>query len=933
MTASHEPIIDRETWEKTVALREAKARTHKRGRPTAGKHLFRKGFLKCGKCGEDMSPLTYRDRPHPTDQIYRCLGRKRHSHTCDMSAVHRSDVDSAVYSYFKELGLDAEATRAQLVAARKRSLAEARDVLRSAQEETQTARERLERIKRDYLSGQLRAFEWRKLREELEPELVAAQAEEERLRTQLEEAESESALSRITADLLGQLSEIRAQIAREVTDVKEAAAVRAALMRLFDGFVLHRGSPRHETREGTKVAYWLEPVLSQHQMSGYVDRLREKSPPGGGGDPLGKAGKNFDASVIPSPEEEVRQERGAFLLHQSPRHLWPMVQRRLAEHVQDAARGAGLRVPGTEDDLGDAGEDDRARAHRAGLERDVEGRARQPPASQRLRRGADRQDLRVGSRVGAQLSLVAGGRNRLLAASDHGPDRDVAVALRLASALDRKAHQALAGGGCGLGLHRSGSMWHQQLRRQAGVSGRTCSIAGVRQAHDHMNPRLPICAVLVLLASLAARPAAAPAATGISPAHGFEPHQLVVRFQGERHGRAVGLPRGIHVGPAAAALRRNPRVLYAAPNYIATASADVQTQTVVPNDPGLLSRTASPPGDWVNRQWNFLPWEEGPEPALPTSPGGINAIGAWTNLAAAGRPGAQGITVAVLDTGIAYRGSGKRFRRSPDFRPAQFVPGYDFVDRDRLPLDENGHGTHVAGTIAEETNNGIGLTGLAYHAKLMPVRVLNKNGSGRASDIARGIRFAVAHGADVINMSFNFSCGKRVPSVDQELRSAYRLGVVTVASIGNLGSESCVSPPATGPRVIGVGGTTEGGCLGAYSLTGKHIDVVAPGGGLPAPGCPSVSARPIYQVTFVDGTTRRFGQPGTYVGTSMAAAHVSGVAAMVLAAGVLKPHASGRGTVNRLTRRLRKTARNLGSPSTRQGAGLIDAAAATDPSF
>jgi site-specific DNA recombinase len=83
----HEAIVDQETWDKAVALREAKARTHKRGRPSAGKHLFRKGFLKCGICGEPMSPLTYRERPHPTDQIYRCLGRKRHSHTCDMSAI------------------------------------------------------------------------------------------------------------------------------------------------------------------------------------------------------------------------------------------------------------------------------------------------------------------------------------------------------------------------------------------------------------------------------------------------------------------------------------------------------------------------------------------------------------------------------------------------------------------------------------------------------------------------------------------------------------------------------------------------------------------------------------------------------------------------------------------------------------------------------
>jgi hypothetical protein len=214
-----------------------------------------------------------------------------------MSAVYRSDVDSAVYAYFRDLGLDAAATREQLVAARELELAQARDVLESAEQKTQTARGRLERIKRDYISEQLNAAEWRELRAELEPELSDAQAEEERLRKQLEEAESETALSKITAELLAQLSEIRAEITKEVTDSKEAAAVRAALMRLFDGFVLHRGSPLHEKRESTKVAYWLEPVLSQHQMGGYGDRLRPKLRTTDSGDPFGEAENNSDPAI------------------------------------------------------------------------------------------------------------------------------------------------------------------------------------------------------------------------------------------------------------------------------------------------------------------------------------------------------------------------------------------------------------------------------------------------------------------------------------------------------------------------------------------------------------------------------------------------------------------------------------------------------------
>jgi serine protease len=447
-----------------------------------------------------------------------------------------------------------------------------------------------------------------------------------------------------------------------------------------------------------------------------------------------------------------------------------------------------------------------------------------------------------------------------------------------------------------------------------------------------MTRSIPILAAVALLsATITAAPAGA--ATSISSAHEFVPRQVVLKLQGARVARTVALPAGVDVRRAVATLRRNPRVAYAAPNYIATASKTATTATAgIANDPGALTTPPGPPGGWVSLQWNFLPWEGTATAQLPVSPGGIDAVGAWQNLIAAGRRGASGVTIAVLDTGVAYRNDGTRFRRSPDFTSGQFVPGYDFVGEDHLPLDQNGHGTHVAGTIAEKTNNGIALVGLAYRAKLMPVRVLDRNGSGQADDIAQGIHFAVAHGADVINMSFNFGCGKRVPSIDEELRYAYREGVVAVASIGNLGSEACISPPATGPQTIGVGGTTEGGCLGAYSLLpGKGVDVLAPGGGSPAVGCPSVSSRSIYQVTLKGGDPRRFAEPGTYIGTSMSAAHVSGVAAMVLASGVLAKGASPRARVDQVTRRLRRTARDLGLPAQRQGAGLIDAAKATGP--
>lgn len=463
---------------------------------------------------------------------------------------------------------------------------------------------------------------------------------------------------------------------------------------------------------------------------------------------------------------------------------------------------------------------------------------------------------------------------------------------------------------------------------------------GIPASFDtQMKRLLPTLAAAALLAAFVA--AASPggpapakaAATGIAPAaqaRGFAPGRVVVKFDGERSGRAMALPPRVGVREAAAALRGSPGVAYAEPDYIATAS------TFLPDDTGTIPATPELAGNWTLRQWNFLPWQPDTTGTL-TSPGGIDAVGAWRNLIAAGRPGAKGVTVAVLDTGIAYRnlgkrpeGGGARFRRSPDFSAKQFVAGYNFVDDNRLPVDTNGHGTHVAGTIAEETNNGVGLTGLAYKAKLMPVQVLNSHGRGQASAIAKGIRFATKRGAQVINMSFNFGCGKKVPDVDEALRLAAKKGIVLVASVGNLGSETCISPPATEGYVVGVGGATEGGCLGSYSLTGEDVDVVAPGGGPPIAGCPSILSAPIYQVTLKSHGSPNFGTPSDYIGTSMAAAHVSGVAAMIIASGVLG-NVSQRSLNNRVTQRLKDTARSIGLPSTQQGAGLIDAAKATEP--
>jgi serine protease len=314
---------------------------------------------------------------------------------------------------------------------------------------------------------------------------------------------------------------------------------------------------------------------------------------------------------------------------------------------------------------------------------------------------------------------------------------------------------------------------------------------------------------------------------------------------------------------------------------------------------------------------------------------GVNAPQAWANVSADGAPGGLKVVVAVLDTGVAYANRGK-YRRSPDFHRYTFVQGHDFISRTPHPNDHNGHGTFVAGTIAEATNNRYGLTGLAYDARIMPVRVLDATGEGDASVIAEGVRFAVNHHARVINLSLEFSSevsASDIPELMEALRYAYRHGVTVVAAAGNEGSTS-IPYPARAPHVIAVGATTEHGCLASYSNYGRHITLVAPGGGpdaaLPSdPDCnPELpSGRDIFQMTYTGASPRAFGFPGGYEGTSMATPHVAAAAALVIASGVLghKPSPS------QITARLKATARKLGGPGDRSlyGAGLLDVGAAT----
>src|SRR4051794_7517581 len=341
---------------------------------------------------------------------------------------------------------------------------------------------------------------------------------------------------------------------------------------------------------------------------------------------------------------------------------------------------------------------------------------------------------------------------------------------------------------------------------------------------------------------------------------------------------------------------------------------------VIPNDPGR----AKAPGGWEKIQWNF------------SGPFGVNAPGAWANVAAAGHPGGRGVTVAVLDTGVAYANHGRR-RRSPDLDPHSFVRGYDFVGRDTHPDDPEGHGTHVASTIAESTNNAYGLTGLAYGARIMPVRVLDSRGEGDSSTIAAGVRFAAKHGAKVINLSLEFSSdvtASQIPALIKAIHYAHAKGAVVVAASGNE-AYSAVAYPARATFVLSVGATTEHGCLADYSNQGRGLDLVAPGGGADAvlPGDPNCRpqdppGRDVSQITYSDISRRHFGIDQEE-GTSMAVPHVSAAAALVIASGVLGTHPSPVA----IQHRLEATAPDPGPAGydRRYGWGLIDAAAATAP--
>jgi subtilisin family serine protease len=357
------------------------------------------------------------------------------------------------------------------------------------------------------------------------------------------------------------------------------------------------------------------------------------------------------------------------------------------------------------------------------------------------------------------------------------------------------------------------------------------------------------------------------------------------------------------VEAAAAALRQNPHVEFAEPNFL------ISTHSL-PDD-----TFADPDQDG---SWNQAAWGQ-PYAGL----WGLERTG-WTEVwerqaeiwPEAGRAGGGGITVAVIDTGVDYR--------HPDlaaniWRDAKGRPGRDFVDiqvpvylrhgyqlisgedyrgRDFDPSDHSGHGTHVAGTIAAVADNGLGIAGVAWNASLMPLRVgftiRTKAGDTlgllEMDDLAAALVYAADQGADVVNMSFG-SVGDEPAVLRMALKYAHNQGVVLVASAGNEGIDAAEVYPASNPYVICVGASVSSDRRVYFSNWGGRVDLAAPGSDIISLRCAG---------TALTGSGNLAGEDKLYIrasGTSMAAPHVAGAAALVLSR---QPELTPEGVLARL---------------------------------
>jgi serine protease len=377
----------------------------------------------------------------------------------------------------------------------------------------------------------------------------------------------------------------------------------------------------------------------------------------------------------------------------------------------------------------------------------------------------------------------------------------------------------------------------------------------------------------------------------------------------------------------AAALALRDDVEYAQPRY-------VNTPMQRPNDPLYGS------------QWNF--------PA-------IDMERAWEIQPAAG----DQITVAVLDTGVAFRTTTVRYNSrfafqltpggalypplglvdvpyavAPELGASKFVSPHDFIWDDDLPFDLDSHGTHVTGTVGQLTNNGVGVAGFAYNVRIMPVKVLDGDwdyifdspGIGTDDTLARGIRYAVDHGAKVINMSLGRSAGGPSLVVTDAIRYAVSRGTFVAVAAGNSGDTGNASSRTAEPApsidgMVAVGAVGRSLQRAYYSTINAYVELTAPGGdqrrdGLSG-GILQQTLDEDFIFTFAQGPARTTPPRGDvfayefFQGTSMSTPHVAAFAAMLMQQGITSPAA--------IEAIMKRTARDLGTPGTdtSYGAGLI----------
>jgi thermitase len=367
-----------------------------------------------------------------------------------------------------------------------------------------------------------------------------------------------------------------------------------------------------------------------------------------------------------------------------------------------------------------------------------------------------------------------------------------------------------------------------------------------------------VLALGLALTAPAAANASADALSSWDDTHRFEPGEALVRYAAdvsasERHEvrdaadvdfeSSLALPRTQVVSfdgsvrDAVARLEDQPGVVDAQPNYVYHALA------AAPND------------TFFGQEWG-----------LGAGPG-VNVLPAWDRTRGAGQ------TIAIVDTGVDLT--------HPDL-VGNLVPGHDFVDSDDVPDDFNLHGTHVAGTAAADDDNGIGVSGVAPAAKIMPVRALNADGAGNSANIANGIAFAADHGATVINLSVGGPGGAGDAALSAAIQHAGQLDVVVVSAAGNENNDNDVNPttpctldPPTHNNIC-VAAVTASGARSSFSNFGAStVDVGAPGGdGSGTPAGDILSSKPAWNTIFsenfetgTDGWTGAWGLAGSGIDT------------------------------------------------------------------